>query len=415
MQFALPKFTYRFIPSMGNVIHPGNFHPVGTQRGAVALVERAVAVGQAQPGAGGRWLTVGGSGGFGSAARIALGATHGAHTLDVSFDAPPNPESRNKMRRIGSPGFHRSLAIENQLRGLGRLAKSFAGDAFAPQTIDRAVAEIRELFPGGKIDGLVWSLAAPRAVDPRSGQKVVSALKPLGNPLQLKTFSRATGDTPSTVDLCELPPGTPEEAIATIFVMGGQVVSQWVEALRRADVLAEGFTLLTISYRGGPLNAGIYRNGLIGLAKADLEFHTKVLDHQLQAIGGRALAVEGPAVVTEASGGIPGVPFYMAHLLDVMGERHQDPLDAMQRLFGECLPAGGEPVVDDEGLIRLDDHELAEDVQAALRERHAKFAVGDTFPAALYDRFMSAYAQTRGFDVPGVDYEAAFDDEVVCS
>ncbi len=413
MQLTLPKFTYRFIPAMGNVIHPGNFHPLGTQRSADLLVERALAVGQAKAGDGGRWLTVGGSGGFGSAARIVLGATLGAHTLDVSYDAAPNLESRNKMRRVGSPGFHRTRAIERRLREMGRLARSFAGDAFAPETVAKAIVEIREHVPGGKLDGLVWSLAAPRAIDPRTGNKVASALKPLGNALQLKTFSRAAAQEPSRVDLCELPPGTPEEAIATIFVMGGQVVSQWIDALRRADVLAQGFTLLTISYRGGPLNAGIYRNGLIGLAKADLEFHTKVIDQQLQTVGGRALAVEGPAVVTEASGGIPGVPFYMAHLLDIMGARHQDPLAAMLRLFGEYLPPGGAPVVDGEGLIRLDDHELAEDVQSALRERHEASAVGDVFAATLYDQFMSAYAQTRGFDVPGVDYQAAFDDETL--
>ncbi|MGB1276428.1 MAG: hypothetical protein ACPG77_11830, partial [Nannocystaceae bacterium] len=386
MQLTLPKFLYRFIPSMGNVIHPGNFHPVGTQRGAEALVSRALATGQAAAGEGGRWLLVGGSGGFGSAARIALGATHGAHTLDVSFDAPPKPESRNKMRRVGSPGFHRTLAMERRLRALGRIAESFAGDAFARETREKAVVQIRELFPEGKIDGLVWSLAAPRAVNPRTGKPVASALKPLGNPLQLKTFSRAIPEQPSEVSSCELPPGTPEEAIATIFVMGGQVVQAWIDTLIEADVLAEGFTLLTISYRGGPLNAGIYRKGLIGLAKADLEFHTAAIHHQLQAkLGGRALAVEGPAVVTEASGGIPGVPFYMAHLLDVLGDRHHDPLTAMQRLFGECLPKGGEPVVDEEGLIRLDAHELADDVQEALRARHEACKVGDAFPTALYD------------------------------
>ncbi|MGB1016479.1 MAG: hypothetical protein ACPG4T_20235, partial [Nannocystaceae bacterium] len=115
-----------------------------------------------------------------------------------------------------------------------------------------------------------------------------------------------------------------------------------------------------------------------------------------------------------ASGGIPGVPFYMAHLLDVLGERHHDPLMAMQRLFGTCLPKGGEPVVDEEGLIRLDAHELADDVQEALRARHEACKVGDAFPTALYDSFMHAYAQTRGFEVDGVDYTATFDADEIC-
>ena len=48
--------------------------------------------------------------GFGSAARIALACDFGAHTLNVSFDAPPQPESNNKIRKIGSPGWHRQCS-----------------------------------------------------------------------------------------------------------------------------------------------------------------------------------------------------------------------------------------------------------------------------------------------------------------
>ena len=79
-------------------------------------------------------------------------------------------------------------------------------------------------------------------------------------------------------------------------MVGGRIVEAWVDALLEADVLAEGFTLLTISYRGTPLNEAIYHKGLIGLAKADLEFHTAALDVALrERVGGRAIAVEGPA------------------------------------------------------------------------------------------------------------------------
>ena len=108
--------------------------------------------------------------------------------------------------------------------------------------------------------------------------------------------------------------------------MGGQVVEAWVEDLLAADLLEQGATLLTISYRGNPLNSDIYRNGLIGLAKADLEFTTNAIHARLgAALEGRAYSVEGPAVVTEASGGIPGVPLYMALIQEVMGERFEDP------------------------------------------------------------------------------------------
>jgi enoyl-[acyl-carrier protein] reductase/trans-2-enoyl-CoA reductase (NAD+) len=408
MRLALPKFQFRFVPSMGNVIHPGNFHPVGTQRAAEAMVDR---IPSGDVDAGKTWIVVGGSGGFGSAARVVLGAGRGAATLSVSLDAQPNRESSNKIRRIGSPGFHRNLAIERRLQAMGRRARSLQGDAFAPELRDEVVAQIREHF-GGKIDGVVFALAAPRATDHRTGKAVASVLKPVGAPVRVKTFT--SREPTSTVAEIDIPPGTPEEAIATMFVMGGAVVRRWTDALLAADVLAEGFTLLTISYRGNPLNEGIYRKGLIGLAKADLEFETAALSHVLrERVGGRAIAVEGPAVVTEASGGIPGVPFYMAHAMDVLGDRFEDPLASMRRMFDEHFGAEG-PRLDDEGLLRMDDRELAADVQTELAARFTAAHVGDPFDDRLYDGFMAAYARTRGFAVDGVDYDAEFDTDAVC-
>lgn len=420
MRLAVPKFQFRFVPALGHVIHPGNFHPVGVQRSADALVDRALAsdLAAAPPaGAGGSWIVVGGSGGFGSAARVVLGTCLEAHTLNVSFDPPPQPDSANKLRKIGSPGFHRTLAIERRLRARGRVARTILGDAFDPAVLDAVAREI-ETHLGGKLHGLVWALAAPRATDPRTGKPVQSALRPLGKPATVRTFTgRGEGpeDLPKIAEL-ELPPGTPEEAIATQFVMGGRIVEQWIDALLARDLLAPGFTLATISYRGNPLNAAVYRNGLIGLAKADLEFHTRALDAVLRArVGGRAVAVEGPAVVTEASGGIPGVPYYMALLLDVLKNgRFEDPLASMLRLFGDKLPAGGEPVVDAEGLVRLDDVELDPAVQEELSRRFFAPSPGDSFDPELHQRFMDEYARTRGFGVPGVDYAAEFDTDEVC-
>jgi enoyl-[acyl-carrier protein] reductase/trans-2-enoyl-CoA reductase (NAD+) len=412
MKLAIPSFQFRFVPSMGNVVFPGNFHPVGTQAAAEAMLER---VGSPEAPTGENWLVVGGSGGFGSAARAVLGGRYGANTLNVSLDAQPTPESNNKIRKIGSPGFHRNMALERGLSQRGTVAGSIIGDAFDPAIRDEVVATVRERFQG-KINGLVWALAAPRAKDPRTGKTIASALKPLGKSLTVKTFTgrdARSGKEPEVVEL-ELPPGSPEEAISTVFVMGGGIVRQWIDVLMAADVLAEGFTLYTISYRGNPLNAGMYREGLIGLAKADLEFETAALDAQLkERVGGKALAVEGPAVVTEASGGIPGVPFYLAHMLDVMGDAFEDPLASMQRMFAGHFSEAG-LATDDAGLVRMDDVELQDTFQSQLQARYDAAPVGSTFDGGLYDRFMSAYAQTRGFDIPGVDYEAEFDTREVC-
>lgn len=401
----------------GNVIFPGNFHPVGTQRDAEQMVARALADGAQPPPEDDTplWLIVGGSGGFGSAARIALAVDHGADTINVSFDAVPQPESSNKIRKIGSPAWHRNVAIERELSKLGRTAVSYNIDAFDPVARATAIGEIQARFPGRKIDGLVWSLAAPRGLDPRSGKTVSSSLKPLGAATKLETFTGPEGAEPPRIVELELPPGTPEEAIATIWVMGGRIVETWIDDLFDADLLATGHTLLTISYRGSQLNAPLYRDGLIGLAKADLEFTTHALSAVLQrSVEGRAYAVEGPAVVTEASGGIPGVPLYMALLLDVMGDAHEDPLASMRRMFREHIFREA-PTLDEHGLIRMDDRELADDVQAELARRFAALQPGDAFDAKLYEKFMTTYARTRGFGVEGVDYEAAFDTDEICA
>lgn len=416
MSVAFPSFQFRFMPAMGHVIFPANFHPLGTQAAAKTMIDRVATTPAPTPGAGGNWLVVGGSGGFGSAARAVLGARRGANTLNVSLDALPALESNNKVRQVGSPGFHRSLALEQALRARGLVARTVQGDAFDPEVREAVITEIRERF-AGKLDGIVWSLAAPRALDPRTGKPVSSALKPVGQPLTLKTFSgrdERSGTPPKVVEMT-IAPGTPEEAVGTIYVMGGGIVDRWISTLLAADVLAPGFTLLTISYRGNPLNEGLYRKGLIGLAKADLEYTSRALDAVLQArVGGRAIAVEGPAVVTEASGGIPGVPLYLAHIMDVMGEQFEDPTASMTRMFDEHFGPSG-PKLDAEGLLRMDDRELAEPVQAEMSARFAAAKPGDEFPGALYDAFMNAYAQTRGFSVPGIDYDAEFDPAVVCA
>ncbi len=416
MKLALPKFQFRFIPKMGNVIFPGNFHPVGTQRAAEGMIARAVAGGRAEPGAGGTWMVMGGSGGFGSAARVALGVRLGAHTLSLSFDQPPNPESGNKVRKVGSPGFHRNLAIDRGLRGLGLQAVSQQADAFDPGARTAAIAALREHFGGQKLSGLVWALAAPRGQDPRTGQMVSSTLKPIGSPTTIKTFTGPDGDEPPRIVEFQIGPGTPEEAVATQYVMGGRAVEQWINALAEADVLAEGFTLLTVSYRGTPLTSSIYRDGLMGLAKADLEYQTHALGIWLEGhVGGRGIALEGPAVVTEASGGIPGVPLYMAMCLDMMGDKYEDPGASMLRMVEENFVPGREPTLDEEGLLRMDDRELAEEFQGPLRERFAAMNVGDPIDMGLYERFMAEYGRTRGFYVEGVDYDAEFETDEICS
>jgi enoyl-[acyl-carrier protein] reductase/trans-2-enoyl-CoA reductase (NAD+) len=86
----------------------------------------------------------------------------------------------------------------------------------------------------------------------------------------------------------------------------------------------------------------------------------------------------------------------------------------MRRMFSEHVFAD-DPGTDAQGLIRMDDRELADDVQAQLRQRFEALAPGQAFDRGLYDRFMTEYARTRGFEIAGVDYKAEFDTDEVCA
>ena len=72
------------------------------------------------------------------------------------------------------------------------------------------------------------------------------------------------------------------------------------------------------------------------------------------------------------------------------------------------------PTLDDEGLLRMDDRELADDVQAEMARRFDALPIGAHLDRALFDRFMGEYQKTRGFGIVGVEYDAEFDTDEVC-
>ena len=119
-------------------------------------------------------------------------------------------------------------------------------------------------------------------------------------------------------------------------------------------------------------------------------------------------------MVTEASGAIPGVPLYMALIQDVMGDRFENPIKNMRRLFKEHILGASEPTVDEEGLIRMDNRELSEEVQAQMQRRFDALPVDSELDRRLFEGFMAEYQQTRGFGIEGVDYASPFDTEAVC-
>ena len=181
------------------------------------------------------------------------------------------------------------------------------------------------------MDLVVYSLAAPRRVHPRTGEAFQTVLKTIGGPYRGKTVDFASGAvTEVTIEAAD-----EEEIAATIAVMGGEDWRSWIDTLREQDLLAEGARTLAYSYVGPKLTWPIYRQGTIGAAKKDLEQTAADLNAKLVSqVGGGAWVSVNKAVVTQASVAIPVVPLYISLLVRVMKQKgvHEGCIEQMQRL-----------------------------------------------------------------------------------
>ncbi len=369
-------------------------HPEGC---AVNVRDQAALAAEALPGAGlGPTLVVGSSTGYGLATLLSAAFGYGAPVLGVCFEKP------SEETRLGTAGWYNLAEAHRLAREQGRHVETINADAFAHSTKDAVIGALRERF--GKLDLLIYSLASPRRVDPDSGETWSSVLKPIGAPYSGKAIDlRADAVTEATIE-----PATPEEIEATVRVMGGEDWALWIERLREADLLADGFRTVAYSYIGPRVTYPIYRSGTIGRAKEHLEATARDLDASLAGIGGRAWVSVNKAVVTQASAAIPAVSLYLSVLLKVMREQGSDegPIEQIVRLFGEHIGPGENPVVDEAGLIRLDDRELAPAVQAVVDEIWDRVSTESLREVTGYDDYQREFRRLFGFDVDGVDYGA---------
>lgn len=371
-------------------------HPAGCRANVerqIATVERRGVVAD-----GGNALVIGCSGGFGLASRIAAGFGRQAATLGVSLEKEPTPT------RTASAGWYNNRAFEAAAAGRGRYAKTLDGDAFADATRERAVATIRRDL--GQIDLLVYSVAAPVRTHPRTGVRYRSAIRPLGEPLAVKTLEVGKGEVRDIV----LEPAGEEEAAATVQVMGGEDWELWVDALRAGGVLAPGFQTVAYSYLGSDLTARIYREGTLGRAKADVDRAAAALTARLADLGGRARVAVLTAIVSQASTAIPVVPLYMSLLFRVMREQgsHESCVEHIGRLFRDGLYGDAMPV-DETGRLRADARELAEPVQAEVRRRWGRVSTATLGELADLPLFQREFLALFGFGQDGVDYDADVD------
>ena len=349
-------------------------------------------------------LVVGASTGYGLASRIAAAFGCGAKTAGVFFERP------GSARRTASAGWYNSAAFERAAADAGLGAWSYNGDAFADDAKERVTGLIADHLDGS-VDLVVYSLAAPRRVHPESGRTFNSVIKPIGAPFAGKTIDARSGALADAA----IEPATGREVEETVAVMGGDDWRRWMEALDSAGALADGCRTVAYTYLGPEQTWPIYRDGTIGKAKEDLQRTAGALDRWLRARGGgRALLSVNRALVTQASAAIPTVAVYLAMLSPLLRERGADEgcIEQIDRLFRERLYAGGEIPVDAAGRVRLDDYEMAEAVQAAVRERWERVTEQEYRQVLDVDGYRREFLRLFGFGMPDVDYGADADPAV---
>jgi enoyl-[acyl-carrier protein] reductase/trans-2-enoyl-CoA reductase (NAD+) len=348
-------------------------------------------------------LVIGASTGYGLASRTVAAFGCGAKTVGVFFERP------GSAKRTASAGWYNTAAFERAAAEAGVGAWSYNGDAFADEAKERVLDLIR-MHLDGSVDLVVYSLASPRRVHPESGEVFNSVIKPVGAPFAGKTIDARSG----ALGDARIDPATAEDVEHTVAVMGGDDWRRWIDALDSAGVLAAGCRTVAYTYLGPEHTWPIYRDGTIGKAKEDLQRTAEELDARLRARGGRALLSVNRALVTQASAAIPTVAVYLAMLGPLLRERGTDEgcIEQMDRLFRERLCAGGGIPVDDAGRIRLDDCEMAEAVQAAVRERWGQVTDQDYRRILDVEGYQREFLRLFGFGMPAVDYGAEVDSEV---
>ena len=346
-----------------------------------------------------RVAVLGCSTGYGLATRIVATFAGGADTIGVSFEREPTET------RTASAGWYNNRAFEAQTARIGRPALTLEGDAFSDAIKASFIDAVRERF--GQLDLLVYSMAAPTRTDPDTGQTWRSTIKPLGEPVQVKTLNTETGE----VLVASLAPASDEEAAATVAVMGGDDWKRWIDQLRDAGVLAPGFRTLNYTYIGSELTWPIYWKGTLGRAKADIDEKAATIRGELGENAARIVALK--AVVTQASSAIPVVPLYGTVLFKVMKAvgLHEGCIEQIDRLFRTRLEPGA--ALDEEGRLRLDDWELSDAVQAEVLRRWPLLTTQALAELADLPEYRTQFLRLFGFGVAGVDYAADMDPRVL--
>ncbi|WP_100623291.1 enoyl-ACP reductase FabV [Candidatus Coxiella mudrowiae] len=349
-------------------------------------------------------LIIGASTGFGLASRIVAAFAAGAKTIGVFF------EKSASGKRTASPGWYNTATFEKAAHETGLYAKSIKGDAFSDEIKQKTIELIQQDWQS-EVDLIIYSIASPRRIHPKTGEIFNSVLKPIGQSYRNKTVDVMTGEVSEVI----IEPATEKEIQDTEAVMGGDDWALWISALLENNCLAKGIKTAAFTYIGPEITHAIYRNGTIGRAKFHLEETAKKLDFLLKSkLEGQAIISVNKALVTQASAAIPVLPLYISLLYKVMKEKnlHEGCIQQMWRLFSKCLYHGNDIPRDEEGRIRMDDWEMRDDVQAEVKELWESIKSENVEQISDIAGYRKDFYKLFGFGLSGIDYDKDVDIDV---
>lgn len=369
-------------------------HPAGAEQNVKNQIEYVKSKGHIEGAK--KVLVIGASTGFGLSSRITSAFGSGAATIGVFFEKPP------MEGKTASPGWYNTAAFEKEAQAAGLYAKSINGDAFSDEIKQQTLDLIKKDL--GQVDLVIYSLASPVRVHPKTGVTHRSVLKPIGDTFSNKTVDFHTGK----VSEVSIEPSKEDDIENTITVMGGEDWAMWMDALKEANLLAPGATTVAYSYIGPSLTEAVYRKGTIGRAKDHLEATAFEITENLKDINGKAYVSVNKALVTQASSAIPVIPLYISLLYKVMKAEgvHEGTIEQIQRLYQQRLFTGNEVPTDEKGRIRIDDWEMRKDIQDKVAALWAEATTESLPEIGDLEGYRNDFHNLFGFGYENVDYKA---------
>ncbi|WP_348730476.1 enoyl-ACP reductase FabV [Rheinheimera texasensis] len=371
-----------------------NAHPVGCAEHVREQIAYVKQHGQVENGPK-NVLVIGASTGYGLASRITAAFGSGAKTLGIFF------EKEATEGKTGSAGWYNTAAFEAAANAEGLWNKHLNGDAFTDELKSQAISLIRAEM--GKIDLVVYSLAAPRRKDPVSGEIYSSVLKPIGQSYTAKNLNTSKRE----IEEVSVEPANDDEIFNTVKVMGGEDWERWLDQLHAAGVLAENVQTVAYTYIGKELTWPIYGKATIGRAKEDLDRAATAITTKLAGQGGHAYVASLKALVTQASSAIPIMPLYISLLYRVMKAEgtHEGCIEQIYGLFRQCL-YNPSRVLDEAGRLRMDGKELADHIQAEVTALWQQVETANIDELTDYKGYHQEFLRLFGFGYSHVDYDA---------